>query len=157
MDTYHIINLHDRPDLRQRAAEWFHRQWGIPAEDYLASMDWTQAGTAVPQWYVAVAGAAIIGGVGVIDNDFHRRKDLTPNVCALYVEAAWRGRGIAGQLLERVCRDMKRRGCGALYAACIRRSEVIAYPDLGPEALLRLEVEDFPAICVIDAKGCVYH
>lgn len=115
MDTYHIINLHDRPDLRQRAAEWFHRQWGIPAEDYLASMDGTQAGTAVPQWYVAVAGAAIIGGVGVIDNDFHRRKDLTPNVCALYVEAAWRGRGIAGQLLERVCSDMRRHGCGALY------------------------------------------
>lgn len=115
MDTYHIINLHDRPGLRQRAAEWFHRQWGIPAEDYLASMDGTQAGTAVPQWYVAVAGAAIIGGVGVIDNDFHRRKDLTPNVCALYVEAAWRGRGIAGQLLERVCSDMRRHGCGALY------------------------------------------
>lgn len=115
MNAYDIINLHDRPRLRQRAAEWFHRQWGIPAEDYLASMDGTQAGTAVPQWYVAVAGAAIIGGVGVIDNDFHRRKDLTPNVCALYVEAAWRGRGIAGQLLERVCSDMKRRGCGALY------------------------------------------
>lgn len=115
MNAYDIINLHDRPDLRQRAAEWFHRQWGIPAEDYLASMDGTQAGTAVPQWYVAVAGAAIIGGVGVIDNDFHRRKDLTPNVCALYVEVAWRGRGIAGQLLERVCSDMKRRGCGALY------------------------------------------
>ena len=115
MNAYHIINLHDRPRLRQQAAEWFHRQWGIPAEDYLASMDGTQTGTAVPQWYVAVAGTAIIGGVGVIDNDFHRRKDLTPNVCALYVEAAWRGRGIAGQLLERVCSDMKRRGCGALY------------------------------------------
>ncbi len=115
MDTYHIINLHDRPGLRQQAAEWFHRQWGIPAEDYLASMDGTQAGAAVPQWYVAVAGATIIGGVGVIDNDFHRRKDLTPNVCALYVEAAWRGRGIAGQLLERVCRDMRRHGCGVLY------------------------------------------
>lgn len=115
MNAYDIINLHDRPGLRQRAAEWFHRQWGIPAEDYLASMDGTQTGTAVPQWYVAVAGTAIIGGVGVIDNDFHRRKDLTPNVCALYVEAAWRGRGIAGQLLERVCSDMKRRGCGALY------------------------------------------
>ena len=115
MNAYDIINLHDRPRLRQRAAEWFHRQWGIPAEDYLASMDGTQTGTAVPQWYVAVAGTAIIGGVGVIDNDFHRRKDLTPNVCALYVEAAWRGRGIAGQLLERVCSDMRRHGCGALY------------------------------------------
>ena len=61
------------------------------------------------------AGLVLANGVGVIDNDFHRRKDLTPNVCALYVEAAWRGRGIAGQLLERVCRDMRRHGCGVLY------------------------------------------
>ncbi len=48
-------------------------------------------------------------------------------------------------------------GCGALYASCIKRSEVIAYPDLGPEALLKLEVEDFPAICVIDSRGRQYH
>ena len=48
-------------------------------------------------------------------------------------------------------------GCGALYASCIKRSELIAYPDLGPEALLKLEIEDFPAICVRDAKGRVYN
>ena len=44
-------------------------------------------------------------------------------------------------------------GCGALYSSCIRTSEVIAYPELGPEALLRLEIEDFPAFCVIDSRG----
>ena len=47
-------------------------------------------------------------------------------------------------------------GCGALYSSCIRRSEIIAYPELGPEALLRLEVEDFPVFCIIDSRGRVY-
>lgn len=47
-------------------------------------------------------------------------------------------------------------GCGALYSSCIRRSEIVAYPELGPEALLRLEVEDFPVFCIIDSRGRVY-
>ncbi len=70
----------------------------------------------VPQWYLAVAGdTEIIGGLGVIENDFHNRRDLTPNVCAVYTEERWRRRGVAGALLERVCRDMKARGIDALY------------------------------------------
>lgn len=34
---------------------------------------------------------------GSIANDFHDRKDLTPNICAVYTEEAYRGRGIAGR------------------------------------------------------------
>lgn len=44
-------------------------------------------------------------------------------------------------------------GCGALYSSCIRSSRIIAYPELGPEALLELVVEDFPTICLIDSTG----
>lgn len=44
-------------------------------------------------------------------------------------------------------------GCGALLAKCIKKCEVIAYPDLGAEAIHRLEVENFPVIVVIDSKG----
>ncbi len=44
-------------------------------------------------------------------------------------------------------------GCGALISKCIKSCEVIAYPDLGPEAIHRLEVEDFPVMVVIDAYG----
>ena len=44
-------------------------------------------------------------------------------------------------------------GCGALLAKCIKKAEVVAYPDLGAEAIRRLEVEDFPVIVVIDAQG----
>jgi fumarate hydratase subunit beta len=44
-------------------------------------------------------------------------------------------------------------GAGALIARCIKKSEVVAYGDLGAEALLRLEVEGFPAIVVNDIYG----
>jgi len=44
-------------------------------------------------------------------------------------------------------------GAGAFLAQYIKKAEVIAYRDLGPEAIYRLEVEDFPAIVAIDSKG----
>ena len=44
-------------------------------------------------------------------------------------------------------------GCGALLSKCIKKSEIIAYVDLGAEAIRRLEVEDFPAIVIIDSEG----
>lgn len=44
-------------------------------------------------------------------------------------------------------------GAGALLAGSIRASEVIAYDDLGTEAIRKLEVENFPVIVVIDSEG----
>ena len=44
-------------------------------------------------------------------------------------------------------------GIGALLSRCIRKAEVIAYNDLGPEAIYRLEIEDFPVIVGIDTRG----
>lgn len=44
-------------------------------------------------------------------------------------------------------------GCGALLSKCIKKAEVIAYEDLGAEAIRRLEVEEFPAIVIIDSEG----
>jgi len=44
-------------------------------------------------------------------------------------------------------------GCGALLSQCIKKSEIIAYEDLGAEALRRLEVEDFPVVVIIDSQG----
>ncbi len=44
-------------------------------------------------------------------------------------------------------------GAGALISQCIKAAEVVAFPDLGPEAIHRLEVEDFPAIVINDCQG----
>lgn len=44
-------------------------------------------------------------------------------------------------------------GAGALLSKCIKKSELVCYEDLGAEAVLKLEVEDFPVIVVIDSEG----
>ena len=44
-------------------------------------------------------------------------------------------------------------GAGALLSKCIQKSEVIAYDDLGTEAIRKIEVEKFPVIVVIDREG----
>ena len=111
-----ILNLRDHRELANQAAEWFHEKWGIPVQEYASSIEecLCQRGP-VPQWYVAVDEGRIAGGLGVIENDFHDRKDLSPNVCAVYVEEDHRCRGIAGRLLDHVCEDMKEYGISTLY------------------------------------------
>ena len=44
-------------------------------------------------------------------------------------------------------------GCGALLGKCIKKAEIVAYEDLGAEAIRRLEVEDFPVVVIIDSLG----
>lgn len=44
-------------------------------------------------------------------------------------------------------------GAGALLSKCIKSSEVVAYDDLGPEAIRKLEVENFPVVVVADCEG----
>lgn len=44
-------------------------------------------------------------------------------------------------------------GAGALLSKCIKKSELVCYGDLGAEAILKLEVEDFPVIVVVDSEG----
>ena len=113
---YRIVRLAEQPEIKDRAARWFHEKWGIPLAAYLESMGESLAGEKpVPQWYVAVGEGRIIGGMGVIENDFHERKDLAPNVCAVYTEEDRRGMGVAGALLNYVCADMRERGIDTLY------------------------------------------
>lgn len=44
-------------------------------------------------------------------------------------------------------------GCGALLSKCIKKAEIVAYEDLGAEAIRRLEIEDFPVTVIIDSEG----
>lgn len=44
-------------------------------------------------------------------------------------------------------------GAGSLISKSIKKAETVAYPELGPEAVMRLEVEDFPVVVINDTKG----
>ncbi len=114
--NFEIVCLADEPELKERAAMWFHQKWGVPLETYRKSMDECMSKKSViPQWYVALEKNRIVGGLGVIRNDFHSRKDLSPNVCAVYTEEDRRCNGIAGALLNYVCADMQKKGIDTLY------------------------------------------
>ena len=89
MKDYRFAALRDCPEREKEAARWFHEKWGVPER--------------------------IVGGLGVIDNDFHDRKDLSPNVCAVYTEPDCRSQGVAGRLLDMAVEDMRARGVSPIY------------------------------------------
>ncbi len=115
MREYRYIALREEPQLKNRAAEWFHSKWGVPTEAYLACMDEYLSRQNEYGWYLCLDGETIVGGLGVIENDFHDRKDLAPNVCAVYTEEACRGQGIAGKLLNLAVEDQRAHGVTPVY------------------------------------------
>lgn len=114
-DNYKYIVLRELPSIKGRAAEWFHSKWRIPKEAYLECMEAYLNGETDYGWYLCLDGGKIIAGMGVIENDFHIRKDLSPNVCAVYTEEAYRSQGIAGRLLDMVVDDCRHKGISPLY------------------------------------------
>lgn len=115
MNSFEYITLRDRAELKNRAAEWFHCKWGVPTKAYLECMEAYLKKETEYGWYLCMNGDRIVGGMGVNENDFHDRKDLTPNVCAVYTEKDYRGKGIAGHLLNMVVDDMKSKGITPIY------------------------------------------
>ena len=115
MADYQYRTLRQVPVVKDAAAEWFHSKWGVPQEAYLACMDAYLSGETELGWYLCFDGDRIIGGMGVIENDFHDRLDLTPNVCAVYTEDDYRGQGIAGNLLNMVVDDLRSKGISPVY------------------------------------------
>ena len=115
MSDYKYTNLAEIPSIKDKAAEWFHSKWGVPKEAYLECMDAFLNGETDYGWYLCLDNNKIIAGMGVIDNDFHDRKDLTPNVCAVYTEEKYRCQGIAGKLLNMVVEDCRQKGISPVY------------------------------------------
>ena len=114
-ENYKYITLREIPDLKDSAAAWFHSKWGVPKEAYLECMEAYLNKETNYGWYLCLCGERIVAGMGVIENDFHDRKDLSPNVCAVYTEEDYRNKGIAGNLLNMVVTDMKDKGISPIY------------------------------------------
>ncbi len=113
--NYIYDSLREDPRPKEQAAEWFSSKWGVPKQEYLSCMEAYIKNKTEYGWYLCFDGAKIIGGLGVIENDFHSRKDLSPNICAVYVEPEYRGKGIAGKLLNMAVDDLKSKGITPVY------------------------------------------
>ncbi len=115
MNDLKYITLREKAEIKDRAAEWFHSKWGVPKEAYLECMDAYLSGETELGWYLCLDGEEIVAGLGVIENDFHDRKDLSPNICAVYTEEAYRGNRIAGNLLDLAVEDLRKKGISPVY------------------------------------------
>ena len=87
------------------------------------------------------------------------RMDSYSPILIKHGQKAMIGKGKRNQAVKDACKEHKAvyfgatGGAGALIAQRIKSAEVIAYPELGPEAIRRLEVEDFPVTVVNDSYG----
>ncbi|MBQ9910149.1 MAG: GNAT family N-acetyltransferase [Lachnospiraceae bacterium] len=115
MEGLRYITLRDEPQLADAAAEWFHDKWGVPKEAYLECMESYLKHETEYGWYLCLDRDRIAGGMGVIENDFHDRKDLSPNVCAVYTDEEYRCKGIAGRLLDMTVNDLREKGITPVY------------------------------------------
>lgn len=109
------VNLREKPEQKDFTAKWFSSKWSVPTEAYLECMEAYLKGETEYGWYLCFHGEKLVGGLGVIENDFHDRKDLTPNVCAVYTEEAYRCQGIAGNLLNMAVEDLRGKGISPVY------------------------------------------
>ena len=101
-----IINILQCPAWLDRAADYFSSRWKIDKQLYLDSInDSLSTSNPVPRWYLMLRGDEIIGGFGLIENDFMVRTDLCPWLCALYIEPAERGWQLGSILLARGRRE----------------------------------------------------
>ena len=110
-----FCTLRDCPEQMESAARWFHGKWRVPEEAYRSCMRAYLNRETEYGWYLCLDDDQIVGGLGVIENDFHDRRDLTPNVFAVYTEEDHRGRGIAGCLLNMAVEDMRGKGISPVY------------------------------------------
>ena len=115
MKGLRYLTLREDASLKRQAAAWFHSKWSVPKEAYESCMQSYLEGRTEYGWYLCMDGDKIVAGLGVIDNDFHDRKDLLPNVCAVYTEQDYRCRGIAGTLLNMAVEDLRSKGITPVY------------------------------------------
>ncbi|MEW6501661.1 MAG: FumA C-terminus/TtdB family hydratase beta subunit [Thermodesulfobacteriota bacterium] len=102
----------------------------------------------------------VIGAAGPTTS--YRMDSYTPQLLALGL-AATMGKGARSWAVRQAMRQEGAiylatiGGAGALLSKCIKKSELVAFPDAGPEALFRFEVEGFPAVVINDVAGRDYY
>ena len=141
MNNYKYISLTEIPSLMDKAAEWFHSKWGVTKEAYLECMESFLNGETDYGWFLCLDEDKIVGGLGVIENDFHNRKDLSPNICAVYTEEAYRNQGIAGKLLNMAIEDCRQKGISPVYLVT---DHINFYERYGWEFLCMVQCDNEP-------------
>ena len=116
MKEIKIIAVRENPEYSERAVDYLATKWGIDREIYEESIsDSLTTKRPTPRWYLLLKGDDIIGSYGLIENDFMVRKDLTPWLCALYVDKDERCKRYGRMLLDHGRVETAKLGFSKLY------------------------------------------
>lgn len=118
MEDIKLISVREKPEELERIIAYFQRIWAsddsmMVYDDAIRSA--LMSDNALPQWLVLTHQDTIIGCVGLIPNDFISRMDLQPWLCALYLDEAYRGKGLSRILIEAVKQKATELGFSNLY------------------------------------------
>ncbi|MBH1940286.1 GNAT family N-acetyltransferase [Mobilitalea sibirica] len=114
--SYEIIAVREKPEYLEKAVDYFSTKWGIERiiyEDCISNSLKTES--KLPRWYLMLKDNQIIGSYGLITNDFVSRQDLSPYLCALYIEESERGKELGSQLLHHARFEAKKLGFSKVY------------------------------------------
>ncbi|WP_456268824.1 GNAT family N-acetyltransferase [Kushneria sp. AK178] len=148
-----ITPLHQRPAFIDACSAWTFGQWGVYSRRTLEETRLLFAsaahGSGLPLTRVAHDGDRPLGMASLFDNDCAQRPDLRPWLAAVFVHPDYRGRGIAGQLIEAIEQDARARGETGLHL--ITADSQTLYERHGWQ---RTGTVDYPdRICVLMAKA----
>ncbi|MHA7109613.1 GNAT family N-acetyltransferase [Sunxiuqinia elliptica] len=112
-----VISVREQPAYKDMAIAYFQKNWkGVLPVIYEDCINHSiEASAPLPQWYLLMNEATIIGCAGLITNDFISRMDLYPWVCALFIEEQHRGNSYGSILLEQAKKDSAKAGFQSLY------------------------------------------
>ena len=110
-----LVSLRNDSAQLDRFIAVFSSRWGHQAVYRDCMSACINSASPLPQWYLLTDSDAVIGGAGLITNDFNARMDLWPWLAALFVEKKYRGHAYGAQLLTHCRREAARLGFPEVY------------------------------------------
>lgn len=112
-----IISLRKQPEYLEVAIDFFQESWPEvfpPIYDDCLQHS-VHSESKLPRWYLLQENGLVVGGAGLITNDFISRMDLYPWLCALYVKEGYRGNKYSVSLIDHIKEEASRLGFKSLY------------------------------------------
>lgn len=119
MKQMNIISVRDHPESLQMFIDYFSKCWASkdtkPIYQNCIENSLNES-FSLPQWYLLLdESGLIIGGTGLVTNDFISRMDLLPWLCALHVQETHRNKGYGTLLVDHACDEGRRLGFMKMY------------------------------------------
>jgi len=113
-----VINIRENPEYLEQAIAYIQSKWATRRnkkvyEDCISHS--INVSSPLPIWYLLLDSEAIIGCAGLITNDFISRMDLSPWLCALFIEKKYRGQNLGNLLMSQAKEDVAKMGLDKLY------------------------------------------